>query len=451
MTEFAASIPIADTLPADPQLLGLPVALDPRAVTAIVGARLAPGFQVVSPCRVVYVRYKPHTSCIVAYEVALRDAANGDVFFASFHGKCHRREDWELVAAKLTTHRFSAARGLPAVVAASEIHTMFYAFPNDPGMPGLRLVGDRKRLRRFLAPALAEYPVAHWRLSDSRLHFEVVRFKPGRRAVVRVETRAVHRTTGERRPIVVWLRVYSGNDAGRVARRSSELEAAYDRGTGPRVARVLTWDEALGIVVCEPLPGLHPSEASSPEVMAAIGRSLARLHTTPGVDAPTRGVTALLDDAAAAADALARVAPERLADITRIHAAIRNSAPCDPREPRLVHGDLHLDQILLHHGQVAFLDFDRSYAGDPLADVGNLLAHLRLGRHGNAAWHSNELAAEFVRAHAEAAGTAVDAEGIRFWTLYGMWLAAIRPFRCWQKGWKAAIDDTLAACEELIV
>ena len=56
------------------------------------------------------------------------------------------------------------------------------------------------------------------------------------------------------------------------------------------------------------------------------------------------------------------------------------------RPSSLTHNDFHDDQVLLTpDGHFALVDFEEAGQGDPLLDVGNMLAHLRwMARFGNA-------------------------------------------------------------------
>ena len=71
-----------------------------------------------------------------------------------------------------------------------------------------------------------------------------------------------------------------------------------------------------------------------------------------------------------------------------------------------MHGDLHDRNLLLHSGRLAILDLDRLGPGYPIAEVGNLTAHivLRSLQAGERIAASDDLISAFLRAYERAGG-----------------------------------------------
>jgi aminoglycoside phosphotransferase (APT) family kinase protein len=84
---------------------------------------------------------------------------------------------------------------------------------------------------------------------------------------------------------------------------------------------------------------------------------------------------AALEPAVAAISAIAPAEAARAAHLAEaIGAALRAVDP--PR--RLFHGDLYADQMLVHNGDMALIDFDNAALGDPAADLGVWIARHRV-------------------------------------------------------------------------
>jgi aminoglycoside phosphotransferase (APT) family kinase protein len=122
-----------------------------------------------------------------------------------------------------------------------------------------------------------------------------------------------------------------------------------------------------------------------------------------------------------------REAPALDALTARLHAAVPEQA-----ELTLVHGDFHLRNVIASHadGSVrAALDWELSTLGDPLADVGTLLAYWpRAGEATAEGFNASALSgfperAELIRTYVEKTGR--DPSALGFWHALGLWKIAI--------------------------
>jgi aminoglycoside phosphotransferase (APT) family kinase protein len=122
-----------------------------------------------------------------------------------------------------------------------------------------------------------------------------------------------------------------------------------------------------------------------------------------------------------------RELPE-LDDLTRRLAA----AVPEQRELTLVHGDFHLRNVIASHetGEViGALDWELSTLGDPLADMGSLLAYWpEPGEHTGNDFPAATLEgfpdrSELARIYLDETGR--DAEALQFWHVLGLWKVAV--------------------------
>lgn len=206
----------------------------------------------------------------------------------------------------------------------------------------------------------------------------LVAHRPERRAVVR------RRDSGG---AVRWSKVLRPGRAPDVA---AALRWVGTRGVP--VPRVEALDADAGTVTTAELPGtplhaLWDSEAvrgRETEVLAAVGRTVARLHRLPAPPTAVRhdpadelAVTRRWLDLAEVHGVLPvpRLALDRLLD----QAATLLDAP--GMEVGLLHRDLHDKQVVLEGGEVALLDLDLLAVGSPALDLANLAVHVELRAH----------------------------------------------------------------------
>ncbi|MBT2370183.1 phosphotransferase family protein [Streptomyces sp. ISL-10] len=236
----------------------------------------------------------------------------------------------------------------------------------------------------------------------------------------------------------------SAHDVAREARILAALE-----GTGVPTPRVLglTADPAVTdvpLLFMEFMDGqvvdtMPIARSLTPERRRAIGmslpRTLAKIHA---VDLATAGLTGLAGHKPYAQRQLKRWSGQweksrtrelpALDDLTRRLAA----AVPEQREVTLVHGDFHLRNVITScdTGEVtAVLDWELSTLGDPLADMGSLLAYWPAkgentsGDFGATALEGFPTREELEAAYLAASGRDLTALG--YWHAMGLWKVAI--------------------------
>ncbi|MFI6430392.1 phosphotransferase family protein [Rhodococcus oryzae] len=171
------------------------------------------------------------------------------------------------------------------------------------------------------------------------------------------------------------------------------------------------------------------------DIGVSLPRALAKIHA---VDLEATGLTDLASHKPYAQRQLKRWAGQwevtktrelpELDDLTRRLAA----AVPEQREVALVHGDFHLRNVIVSHetGEViGALDWELSTLGDPLADMGSMLAYWpEPGEDAIGDFPASTLAGFPTRA--ELAGlyldeTGRDAEALKFWHVLGLWKIAV--------------------------
>jgi hypothetical protein len=196
-----------------------------------------------------------------------------------------------------------------------------------------------------LAERALDGVVQHWPL-DVRLpalpevRGELVRYKPGRRAVFRLP--------------------------GAFAKLRADGRPPVEIPGGPRVL-----EHRPGLTVFEEVPGTPLRECERAPWMELVAQAMARLHAMK-LDMPAHDMELEARDLRAAAEAAAAIGadPGDLAE-----RLIPRLADVEPAAAT-IHGSFHDDQVLVGPEGVTLLDLDSAAIGHPLFDVGEFASYL---------------------------------------------------------------------------
>lgn len=262
-----------------------------------------------------------------------------------------------------------------------ESSVLVLPFPTDPDLRGLRHAHEPDRLRRALAGALPGFPADEWRIRRRASGTELLAYKPGRRAVYRVRVALRRRTDRRDGEAALHVKLSTPETIAGVRARLEALAAARPAGAEWEIPRPLR--AAPDVLACEWIEGrsilalVERGDPAAAKALERTGRAVAGLH---GLDARLDAGPSPSDEGArlrrVAAD-LARWLPERAARTLALGERIATRTEReDHGRAAPVHGDLHLDQVLLSDGAVYLVDLDRARRGRPAEDLGRLLGHL---------------------------------------------------------------------------
>ncbi|MGH8975788.1 MAG: hypothetical protein ACRD0C_21595 [Acidimicrobiia bacterium] len=295
-----------------------------------------------------------------------------------------------------------------------------WAFPDDPGLPGL--------------PAAAVRPT------------DVLRYRPRRRAVLRCRLPAGG---------VRYTKVLPPARARRALRAAQALDP--DSRPGLRLALPAA-GTAPGAVRLAPVGGRSLREhlmagdpLPSPARLAALFDDLAAMAGGSGAPAlPDSPVRARLETAGEAAGLTGQLLPDLIPQLDKLVESVAHGLDWDPGDRRPVHGDLYEAQILVAgDATLGLLDLDGLGMGDPLLDAATFSAHLlvlALG-HPGAASRILTYRQELRRALLEQLDAAEPA--LRWREAYAMLLLAPAPFRTLRPAWQAKLRKRVEVATEL--
>jgi streptomycin 6-kinase len=406
----------AELVQRDLMLPGLDALLDTERFTSVLHAAVPDlrGARV----RATYVRYKPATRCLVAYEAVVDGAVR------HLHANAYTRAGWSARRDRRASH-----------IGVDELALAVTLFPHDDTLPTLSRLCDpaaREGLMQKLVPAC------------EALHaptIDTLAYKPGRRYVGLL--------TGEGTRAVVKLYGDGIPEGARLADRRREPTAAA------RLARCIARSRRHRTLLFEWLPGerlsqLIPAGAVDARAMRRVGTALVELHAhlrrarvqyvpqeADGLSAAARGIGVLRPALARRAQALAASAADALRTID------------SERQP--IHGDFYASQVLIGHDSVGILDLDRAGWGETALDLANFVAHLEYDViHGRVTPGAGNQAAEALIAGYEEDARVPMTERVHLHAAAALLRLGVQPFRTRAARWDETTESVLDRAEALL-
>lgn len=239
-----------------------------------------------------------------------------------------------------------------------------WAYPNDPGLPGLPQAIDGEAAREWaasLVPGLRTVSI------------NPIAYRPRRRAVLRYDLRSGR--AQERDERTLYVKVMTPQDADRLWALGASLEAA----SAPLALPMLRPGE--GLLAFDGLPGTPMRQA---------------LIAGASLPSPAR-IAGLFDDFAAPRDlhdfrqakrtarsgmrharrVLRALLPDSSARVVELNGELKAILHAYPVEPQVIHGDMYEGQLMVNEDfSLSVLDLDDMGIGDPAQDAASFCGHL---------------------------------------------------------------------------
>ncbi len=303
-----------------------------------------------------YVRHKPGETTIVAYR--LLGVRSETWAYAQW---CHDRQRADEIHHKATTLRPRIAQTGPGLARLDE-HTVLYAFPNDARLRRLRWYTTPQKIKRSLEALVGPGD----RIRGSRTRVEVLRYKPERRVVARIDLATNDRTT----PLLV--RYTTTQQARHIADLAQHL-----RGHGVAAPAPLAQLDHDRVTIDEFIEGTQLRDAvraggADPK---AVAEAINAFHGAPPTGSmPVRTPVDELQRCRLGLDGLGDWYPAVAQAAAETMANLERHLP-EARSQVTLHGDLHTKNILVDRQRVAFVDLERVAVGSAAIDLGFLTAH----------------------------------------------------------------------------
>jgi Ser/Thr protein kinase RdoA (MazF antagonist) len=376
-----------------------------------------------------YVRYKPGTSCLVAYDLVVGGRK------VDAYAKAYRRGSEDRLDKALDLQGFPGPLG-PGRIVIPDLDLVVSVFPNDSSL---------KTLPHLIQPDL-------WNRLQERLFarsptllgctIQGLRYKPERRYVARLLVGGAPQAV---------LKVYTENGFpaaqanSRVFKSRKVLVVPHKIGSSGR-RKVLAFEWLGGRLLSEALmdPGLDLQQ------IALVGAALAEVHAHNPSKLNRLPREAEVSSLLSVAAGLSFLCPDLARRFNNLARALAARLLREPPEYLAVHGDFYAKQVLLMGENVGILDFDTAVAGDPAADLGLFIAHLERGslHRGLPPEHLEPLKLALLAGY-EAATRRSFRERVAIYTASGLLRLAPHPFRNRHDNWPADIEQTLARAEAI--
>jgi tRNA A-37 threonylcarbamoyl transferase component Bud32 len=336
----------------DPEIPGLPLLLDVESFRKRIN--LARPALDITDLIANYVRYKPHTSCLVSYKAESRSGQ------LELYAKAIRSDSQSKL--KKANHKINGnGAGESGVILDDQMVAIFF-YPYDQEIKVLPRLADRHSRRELLARTLR----SRAGLWDGEL--QILRYKPERRFVAQMVTRNGGGAL---------LKAYAGGDyhlaqrGGKVLGSRGPLKIAQRLGRSNR-HRLVILEWLSGQKLDEVMTGTDYSGA----IIQNVGTALAELHSQRPRWLQTLNPELEMQSLKSMAGDLAFINPGLSARIDNLVEllVIDGLRPLSIASP--IHNDFTTDQVLLEGEWVIFLDLDSAVIGDPSTDLSSFVARI---------------------------------------------------------------------------
>jgi len=399
--------------------------------------------------RVMDVSYKPGVQCLLHYRVKLQDRATGHSAWQVLSARVLRDDEPEPQLDGALRTRYAERRGdislRTPVVFVRDQRIALWAFPLDPGLPGLFDALDQTTMKRALGRA--------WRgdVRVEKLDIDLLGYTPQARATFRYQALATDPSTRvpEVRRLIGKMHAYK--KAARLFATSWAIWRASRGKIG--LAPPVGYLGGLGLTLQEEVRGERlgalTGKKTLPRILRTVAIDLARLHR---LDVPLKNVRTPADEArvvrrwggalggvhASLADRVAKLREHLAVEVER-HARVTGP----------IHGDFHHTNILVDGDRVTFIDLDETCMGDPCLDVGRFLASLRVPAMRDLGDIDGLRAARATFLETYLRRTGADERRVRLFEASSLLVSAYSAFRVQRPGWSDQAEQLVDEAERV--
>ena len=443
----------------DPRVPGLALALKPELFLEMLAERLPECREglAIREGRPVDVQYTPGVGAQVLWKIKASDPETGRtgrqfVFVRALAVDEPMSERPEVLIARYAELRSSGKMQstmplkTPWLV-VPDAHIVVHAFPLDPALPSLLTVASP------VAMKVALQRLWHTRRARvRRVQVDTLSYTPGARAAMQYEVLAEDRETR----IPELRRMVGKIDVRRSPARLFAGHWAVWRESYGRVsiAPPVGYVAVARLSLQEFLTGTRLSDLTARGELVGrarqAARSIARIHELNLPVLKHRSVEKEMSGVERWTRVLSQIRPAQAARLSKMNDVLRSELAQRMRITATVHADFHLANILAERRSVTLIDWDQVAHGDPMLDVGRLLASLRV----TALRMEDRLDAladvedSFLDAYLESTG---DDEGrARLFEAVSLITAAATPFRLQRDGWEEWADRMIDEVERVL-
>jgi hypothetical protein len=413
----------------DRQLPGLATLLDDDAMLTL----LQPAGYEVAAIASTYLRYKPHTNCLVAY--TLQNPEPGQQ--TCLYGKAYPLERAEKLAKYQRLGERAAHSGLPPVVVENELGLAISPFPLDRELRSVAQLLNPTTRPRVCHKLLGLEPES---LAAGDIDLATLNYKPERRYVGEVN----RGTQG-------WVfKAYTQDDYDTARRNSRDVQSGAVLQVAPLVGRSHRYQMlAFPWVDGQPLePLMQGNVTTVHSTLQQVGVALAELHRQRLKHLQPVSCAAEALDVMELVSDLCYLQPSLAGHLKSLSRTIADGLVQLPQQWCSTHGDFKPDQVLVQRDRVTLLDFDRAARAHPTRDLGSFLAQLDYQYlWGDLDDHRRRAAAAGLLNGYTSHSAAPDPEALRIYTALSLFKLVPEPFRYRAPDWPQLMEKLLHRIE----
>jgi aminoglycoside phosphotransferase (APT) family kinase protein len=443
----------------DPALPGLAAAMTRDALMELLARHLPECGRELEPldARVVDVQYSAGASAHVLWKLNFRDRETGRSGRQLAFVQALKSGDTAPSPPTALIHRYaemraqkSAARTMPMRTPwlyVRDLHLALHAFPLDPALPTLMDAANpesvRQALHRMWGPRGARV---------RKVSIDTLSYTPGQRAALSYEVLSEDKDTAmpELRRLVGKL------NARRTPARLFAGHWAVWRSTLGRasIAPPTGYVATMGLSLQEFVSGERLSDLAGPGAflgqLRTAARAIASVHQEQLPLLSERGAEKEIGVVDRWIGVLSGLRPANAARLARLGKRLNEQLSERTHITGAIHADFHLANMLANDSDVTLIDWDQVAHGDPMVDVGRVLASLRVSslRLNGQLDGLADAEDQFLRAYLSE--TKDDERRARLFEASSLLLAAAAPFRLQRDGWEESAELMLDEVERML-
>ena len=334
----------------------------------------------IDACSIGEKRYKPGKSFVLSYRLHLHDARTGAKHEQVVSARLCRPDEGLAEFHRAQSRQLVRTPGVRALAYMPEIEMVVWSFPNDRKLSHLPKLLDVEHLKTCLPDKLTALGLGE-SYEIAVITPEILHYLPERSCMIRYHLSVTDRSIGKDRAVTIYGKTSRDEDGAEVYSIMRQLSAQISESAVP-----LGYDQTLRTLWQSHMPG-DPflwdrlEEAQIPETFRGIARAVAKFHScTVRTDRrfDLSNLDESLEDTIAAARRTYPDVEGRIASLVSALLMQRRSMGWSEPLTTPIHRDLKMRNFLIDREHIALIDMDCVCLGDPLSDLGSLIANIYL-------------------------------------------------------------------------
>ncbi len=390
-----------------------------------------------------YVRYKPDTSCIVTYKVVLQHKISNENSTSYFYAKAYTIENYDLAKNKSLGLHLSVRKQDSVSICFDSAKIIFYPFYGDSEIKSLDSILDSRKLRRILYRHDSLLNNNEYRISHKNMKYEILRYKPEKRILLKVTTLRTHIKSGTKEVINYFIKC----DVSRKGKSIFELlntisndipnvivPICYDIEKQFMIYKDAQADDVCSIIESEKFHKINMMAAS---LISNIHKLSINRDTLKAVNNSEYNLSATIES-------LKSILPENKKLIDEVEKEFTTiSVNKKANNEVLIHGDFSYEQLLFQGNKMKILDFDRFTFGDFHVDIGNYIAHLLYKEIFAIEFDAKLFIIEFIDSYSNNTVFKINHTKLNYCVGFSLLSLSIKPFRLFENKWEKKIQKIL--------